>query len=144
MNRKAQQIGMKKSTFKTPHGLPAKGQFTTAKDMLTLARCYLRDHPDVMRFHRMRTFNYRGITLRNTNTLLGKVKGVDGLKTGWTVASGYNLIFTAKRGNTRLLGVVMGGKTRTDRDTAAKQILEAGFKFPSSTRKVTATLNKSR
>lgn len=136
MNEKARQLGMTNSVFKTPHGLPAKGQITTARDMLTLARSYILTHPSAMKFHKTTLLRHSGVTKRNTNGLLGTVRGVDGLKTGWTVASGYNLIFTAKRGNTRLLGVVMGGGTKQDRDRDARRLLEAGFAYPSNAKKV--------
>ena len=144
MNKKAQSLGMRNSVFKTPHGLPAKGQITTARDMLTLARGYLKDHPDALRYHRTPTLTHKGFTMRNTNGLLGTVRGVDGLKTGWIAASGYNLIFTAQRGKTRLLGVVMGGVSKKSRDDAARRLLEAGFAAPNDTKKVTRRVNRGR
>ncbi|WP_300717920.1 D-alanyl-D-alanine carboxypeptidase family protein [uncultured Desulfovibrio sp.] len=131
MNRKARQLGMKKTVFKNPTGLPAAGQRTTARDMATLARAYLRNHPQALRYHKQRSFRFNGRTLGATNTLLG-INGVDGLKTGWTVASGYNIIVTARRGKTRLLIVVMGGRSRNARDMVARELLEAGFKTPAS------------
>lgn len=140
MNRKAGQLGMRNSAFKNPHGLPAKGQLTTARDMLAMARNYLRAHPGALRFHSTRLITSNGYQMRNTNKLLGVVPGVDGLKTGWTVASGYNLIFTAKRGKTRLLGVVMGGRSGAARDNAARLLLETGFKFPQSPKRVKQAL----
>jgi D-alanyl-D-alanine carboxypeptidase (penicillin-binding protein 5/6) len=68
--------------------------------------------------------------------LLGQVPGVNGLKTGWTVASGYNLIVTAQRGKTRMLAVVMGGTSRVGRDNAARRLIEVGFRYPTSPQKV--------
>ena len=140
MNTKARQLGMRNSMFKTPHGLPAKGQYTTARDMLTLSRQYLQIHPQARRFHSQQTLRSNNYFIRNTNRLLGTVNGVDGLKTGYTAASGYNLIFTAKRGKTRLLGVVMGGRTGATRDAAARRLLEAGFKNATSPKKVQQSL----
>lgn len=144
MNEKARQLGMKNSVFKTPHGLPAAGQITTARDMLTLARSYILTHPSAMRFHNTRVMHHNGFTIRNTNGLLGNVRGVDGLKTGWIAASGYNLIFTGKRGNTRLLGVVMGGTTKQARDRDARKLLEAGFASPSNAAKVKQRIDGRR
>lgn len=144
MNKKAKDLGMRNSVFKTPHGLPAKGQITTARDMLTLARAYLKTHPDALRYHRTSAIKHRGRIMGNTNALLGTVRGVDGLKTGWIAASGYNLIFTAQRGNTRLLGVVMGGVTKNARDDAARRLLEAGFATPADARKVSRRMDKRR
>lgn len=130
MNHKAKSLGMRNSVFKTPHGLPAQGQITTARDMLTLSLSYLRVHPQAMRFHKTVVMRYNGFTMRNTNGLLGTVAGVDGLKTGWTAASGYNLIFTAKRGKTRLLGVVMGGAARSGGMPRRGVCLRRAFSFP--------------
>lgn len=135
MNRKARQLGMRRTVFKNPTGLPAAGQRTTARDMATLARAYLRTHPQALRYHKQRSLRFNGRIMGATNTLLG-VPGVDGLKTGWTVASGYNIIITARRGKTRLLVVVMGGRTRAARDMVARGLMEAGFKSPASPKQV--------
>ncbi len=142
MNAKAKKIGMKNSTFKTPHGLPATGQLTTAYDMLKMARSYISAHPKAMSFHNTRSFKHNKVLHKSTNKLLGRVPGVYGLKTGYTNASGFNLIFTAKRGNVELLGVIMGGPTRAIRDAEATKILEAGFASPNSSTKVARTLSK--
>ena len=94
MNAKAQALGMRDSQFRNPHGLPAKDQYTTARDMLTLARAYLQAHPQALRFHNTHTISHKGRVTWNKNPLLGQYPGADGLKTGWVNASGYNLIFT--------------------------------------------------
>ncbi len=142
MNNKAKKLGMRNSTFKNPHGLPADGQFTTAYDMLKMARSYMRAHPQAMRFHNTKSFVHNGIKHRSTNKLLGTVNGVNGLKTGWTIASGHNLIFTAKRGDVQLLGVILGGKSRVRRDNEARKLLEAGFAAPNSAAKVARKVGK--
>ncbi len=144
MNRKARALGLRRTLFKNPTGLPAAGQKTTARDMMLLTRAYLRAHPAAMRFHSTRFFMHRGRTLRNTNTLLGRVEGVDGLKTGWTVASGYNLVITAQRGKTRLLIVILGGKTKTERDRSARRLVEAGFRHAGAPGKVRSVLARGR
>lgn len=132
MNAKARQLGMKNSQFKNPTGLPAVGHKTSARDLMLLCRAYFRAHPQAARFHSMGFFMHKGAVAKNTNSLLGRIAGVDGLKTGWTVAAGYNLIVTAKRGKTRLLVIVLGCPNKEARDSAAIRLLDAGFKFPDS------------
>ncbi|GAB1253886.1 D-alanyl-D-alanine carboxypeptidase family protein [Desulfovibrio falkowii] len=136
MNQKAKALGMNRTTFKNPTGLPAAGQKTTARDMARMTRAYLRSHPSALRYHSVQLLTYRDRKTRNTNGLLGTVAGVNGLKTGWTVASGYNLIVTGQRGKTRMLAVVMGGTSRVGRDNAARRLIEAGFRHPASPKKV--------
>lgn len=127
MNRKAKFLGMTNSTFKNPHGLPAKGQLTTARDMLRLADAYLRRFPDSLEIHSKTHMYHNKQKRKNSNKLLGSVDGVDGLKTGYVAASGFNIIVTAKRGNRRLLAVVLGGRTSAVRNREAKKLLEASF-----------------
>lgn len=130
MNQKAKKLGLKSTTFKNPTGLPAAGQKTTAREMMRICTAYLDAHPKGARFHSTRFFMHQGLIMRNTNSLLGTVKGVDGLKTGWTISSGYNLVVSATRGKTRLLAVVLGGTSKQARDNAARDLLEAGFRNP--------------
>ena len=132
MNAKARDLGMRDSNFVNPHGLPAKGQYTTARDMLTLARAYLHAYPDALRFHNTHVLNYRGRVTWNKNPLLGQYPGADGLKTGWINASGYNLIFTALRGDKRLLAVIMGAPDSQLRSIEAFRLLDAGFEVCSN------------
>ena len=127
MNLKAKSLGMKGTNFANPHGLPAKGQATTARDMLTLSSSYLKDYPQTMRYHRTRTLTHRGVTTANKNPLLNSCPGADGLKTGWIRASGYNLVSTVKRGKTRLVGVVLGSATPRVRADEMRELVEAGF-----------------
>jgi len=132
MNAKARTLGMRDSYFVNPHGLPAKGQYTTARDMLTLARAYLHAYPDALRFHNTHVLNYRGRVTWNKNPLLGQYPGADGLKTGWINASGYNLIFTALKGDKRLLAVIMGAPDSQLRSIEAFRLLDAGFEVCSN------------
>lgn len=127
MNAKAAELGMSNSHFENPHGLPANGQFTTARDMLILARAYLKTHPDVLNFHNTLTLEHNGYKTWNKNPLLGQYKGADGLKTGWIRASGHNLVFTATRDGRRLLGVILGAADATTRGAEACRLLDAGF-----------------
>ncbi len=139
MNARARALGMRQTAFKNVTGLPAPGQTTCAADMLVLARAYLQRHPSSLAFHNTRLLINNGRQMRNTNNLLGVVDGVDGLKTGYTDASGYNLIFTGQRDGVRLLGVVMGGNTATVRDNAARTLLESGFRSPRDRHSITAS-----
>lgn len=132
MNAKARKLGMKNTQFQNPTGLPAIGHKSTARDLMLLCKAYLKAHPQARRFHSMKFFMHKGAVARNTNPLLGNVHGVDGLKTGWTIASGYNLIITAKRDKTRLLAIVLGAPSRQSRDAAAMRLLEGGFRYPAN------------
>jgi D-alanyl-D-alanine carboxypeptidase (penicillin-binding protein 5/6) len=127
MNAKAKKLGLKGTTFSNPHGLPAKDQETTARDMLTLSASYLKAHPSAMRYHNMLAIKHRGAVTINKNPLLNSCPGADGLKTGWIPASGYNLVSTVKRGKTRLVGVVLGSATPRDRADEMRDLVEAGF-----------------
>ena len=144
MNQKAQKLGLKNTVFKNPTGLPAQGQKTTAKDMLILSKAYITTHPNAMRFHSTQFFLHNGRVLHNTNNLLGNVSGVNGLKTGFTLASGYNIIITATRNKTKLLLIILGEKTKENRDWRARRILEAGFKYPLSPQKIRYYLHGSK
>ena len=119
MNRKARTLGMLRTTFKTPNGLPADGQVTTARDMAKLARAYLKRFPLALEMHATRNYFHNRRNHQNANRLLGEFEGADGLKTGFVNASGYNIIATAKRGDTRIIAVTLGstssGMKRTRR-----------------------------
>jgi D-alanyl-D-alanine carboxypeptidase (penicillin-binding protein 5/6) len=127
MNRYAQHLGMKDSFFVNPHGLPAADQLTTAYDMALLARHYINQFPEALHYHQMQTYTYNGIEQRNRNGLLKRDDTVDGLKTGWVVKAGYNLVATAKRQNHRLIAVVMGARTPAIREREALKILSYGY-----------------
>ena len=107
MNNKARQIGMSSSTFKTPNGLPAAGQYTTARDMARLGYVYLKNNLRAPIPPRPRA-QAPGGGHNDKNPLLGACPGADGLKTGWVTASGHNIISTVRRGNTRLIAVILG------------------------------------
>lgn len=141
MNSRAKALGMRQTRFKNPTGLPAAGQKTTAMDLAILCRSYLKNHPQARRFHSMKYFMHKGSVARNTNPLLGNVPGVDGLKTGWTVSSGYNLIVTAKRNRTSLLAIVLGAQSKSRREEAATALLKAGFAAPDNPRAVNRAIS---
>ncbi len=129
MNRKARELGMYNSCFRNPNGLPAKGQVTTARDILTLARAYLQHFPESLSIHSQQYYTYRRITQHNRNTLLSRYPNTDGLKTGWVRKAGYHLVATAKRGDTRLIAVIMGAKNPKVRSREAEQLLDEGFRM---------------
>ncbi len=128
MNNKAKEIGMTRSHFVNPHGLPAQGQVTTARDMATLGAAYLRRFPEAIRYHSMREYTYNGITQYNRNHLILKDPSVDGLKTGFVDAAGYHLSATAQRDGMRLLSVVMGAATPGIRERESMKLLNFGFR----------------
>lgn len=127
MTRKARALGMTQTTFKNASGLPNLQQITTARDLTKLAIALRRDFPQYYHFFKAQTFHFRGRTYRNHNHLLGKVPGVEGLKTGFTNRSGFNLIASAKRGDRRLIAVVMGGASWRWRDKHMTNLLETHF-----------------
>ncbi len=128
MNEKAKLLGLKDSQFRNPDGMPAEGQYTTARDMATLAKRYIEDHPEALVYHSTVEFEYNGIPQQNRNTLLQKGIGVDGLKTGHVQEAGYHLTATAKRDGQRMIAVIMGCKIKNKRGPEAQKLLEYGFK----------------
>ena len=131
MNRKGARIGLKNTVFKTPHGLPAKGQMTTAADMLRLACCYLEAHPSARWYHSSPAMLHNGMLLPNTNKMLGH-DAVSGLKTGFTSASGYNIIVTSTRHGRDMVGVLMRAASGEVRTREAQRLLEYGANLPLS------------
>lgn len=127
MTLRAQELGMTNSHFVNASGLPDSRQLTTAQDIAILSRAVMRDYPQYYSLFSTRGFNFRGQNLRNHNGLLYRMDGVDGLKTGFTNASGFNLAVSAVRDNRRLIAVVMGGPTVAARDRTAESLLLTGF-----------------
>ncbi len=127
MNVKARELGMTRSHFMTPNGLPAEGQLTTARDISKLSVAYLHRFPESLNIHSMQAYAYGRHAHHNANRLLGKCPGVDGLKTGFVCSSGYNISATAKRNGTRILAVVMGARSAWIRCSEAEKLIEAGF-----------------
>jgi len=128
MNEKAKLLGLKDSQFRSSHGMPDEGQFTTAMDMAILSWRYIEDHPEALLLHSTTEFEYNGIRQGNRNTLLQKNIGVDGLKTGHIEESGYHLVATAKRDGQRMIAVVMGCDRVKKRAPEAQKLLEYGFR----------------
>lgn len=133
MTRKARALGMRNTIFKNASGLPNSYQITTAREMAILSRSIYRDFPKDYRHFRLQAFRHRGQVHRNHNHLLGKVSGLDGIKTGYVAASGSNLAASAVRIGPdhkpkRLIVIVLGGPNRHWRDQRVTDLLEANFK----------------
>ncbi|MET1411522.1 D-alanyl-D-alanine carboxypeptidase family protein [Roseibium sp. HPY-6] len=125
MTRQARALGLSRTRFVNATGLPDPSQVTTARDMAKLGLALKRRFPQYANYYRAKSFNYGGRTFKATNNLLGKVAGVDGLKTGYIRMSGYNLVATSRRGGKQLIVVVMGGKSEAARDREVTRLIEA-------------------
>ena len=127
MTRTARKLGMTRTVFRNASGLPNGEQRTTARDLARLASRLISDYPGYYRYFASRSFSYRGRSHPNHNRLLGVYPGMDGLKTGYTRASGFNLAASAVRDGRRLVAVVIGGRTAGARDAAMVDLLDLGF-----------------
>jgi len=125
MTAKARALGLTRTRFVNASGLPDPAQVTSARDMALLGLALKQRFPQYGSFYRATSFSYNGRTFRATNNLVGKVPGVDGLKTGYIRMSGYNLVATASRGGKRLIVVVMGGASEAARDREVTRLIEA-------------------
>lgn len=128
MTRTARQLGMTNTVFRNASGLPDDEQHSTARDLARLSTRLISDYPKYYRYFSRRSFVYGGRTIPNHNHLMQSYAGMDGLKTGYTRVSGFNLAASAVRGGRRLVAVVMGGPTAYARDEQMRDLLEAGFK----------------
>ena len=129
MNAYAKRIGMKDSNFVNPHGLPAENHYSTAHDLALLGRALVRDFPEAYSHNKIKEFTVGPITQRNRNLLLWRDPSVDGIKTGHTSAAGYCLMASAKRGDQRLVSVVMGSTGENQRAVDSQALLNWGFRF---------------
>ncbi|MFA7307161.1 MAG: SPOR domain-containing protein [Hyphomicrobium sp.] len=127
MNTRARDIGMTKTNFENPSGLPDDDHVSTAHDMAILALHLMDDFPAHYQVFATRTFTYRGKSYRNHNTMLNTFQGVDGIKTGYTRASGFNLVTSVHRGGRHLVGVVFGGSTAAARNAEMRVLLTKAF-----------------
>jgi D-alanyl-D-alanine carboxypeptidase len=128
MTRKARALGMAHPTYVNASGLPDDEQITTARDQARLGRAIQERFPRLYPYFSTRAFVFRGRSIRNHNRLLGRVEGVDGIKTGYIRASGFNLVTSLHRDGRYLIGVVLGGKTGRARDARMRQLLEGNIK----------------
>src|SRR6185436_17114024 len=127
MTRKAHQLGMSATTFRNASGLPDDAQVTTARDMVTLALRLQDDFPKHYPLFATRTASYKSEEFRNHNTLLFHYEGTDGLKTGYTRASGFNLVASVRRGKKHVIGAVFGGVSAESRNAAMRTFLNMGL-----------------
>jgi D-alanyl-D-alanine carboxypeptidase len=143
MTRKARALGMTRTTYVNASGLPDDDQITTARDQATLGRAIQDRFPHYYHYFSTTAFNYHGEIIRNHNHLLGSVDGVDGIKTGYTRSSGFNLLTNLRRGNRHLVGVVMGGRSHSSRDAIMRNLLADNLDKASGTRTVAAITERN-
>jgi D-alanyl-D-alanine carboxypeptidase len=138
MTRKARALGMTRTVYHNASGLPDDAQVTTARDQSTLGRAIQDRFPRYYRYFATEAFVFRGRSIHGHNHLLGSVEGVDGIKTGYTRASGFNLITSMRRGNRFLVGVVMGGRSGGSRDATMRGLLAENLGKAATQRTVAA------
>ena len=124
MNQEAERLGMKNSHFVNAPGMPDPNHYMSARDIATLTRALIRDFPDQYARYSVRSFKYNNIEQQNRNRLLLMDASVDGVKTGHTESAGYCLVSSAKRNDTRLIGVVLGAQKEKERFQASQALLE--------------------
>ena len=138
MTRKAHALGMSHTTYVNASGLPDDAQVTSARDQATLGRAIQDRFPRYYRYFSTVSFTFRGHSIANHNHLLGSVEGVDGIKTGYTRSSGFNLVTSIRRGNRHLVGVVMGGHSAGSRDATMRNLLAENLDKGATRRTVAA------
>ncbi|MEQ7155191.1 serine hydrolase [Brevundimonas aurifodinae] len=124
---KAQELGMTQTRYVNPNGLPDSRQLTSARDLAILARAAMRDYPQYYAYFGQHDWAYEGRGYRNTNGLLHSGNGYDGIKTGFTNASGYNLAASAVRDGRRLIAIVLGGRSSATRNAHVAELMDTGF-----------------
>lgn len=134
MTRKARALGMSQTVYRNASGLPDRDQVTSARDQALLGRAIQDRFPREYRYFSTRSFTFRGSTMGNHNRLLGSVMGVDGIKTGFVNASGFNLVASMKRNNRHLVAVVLGGSSGGARDARMRSLLEKYISEASASR----------
>jgi D-alanyl-D-alanine carboxypeptidase len=128
MTQKARDLGMTRTIYTNASGLPDDAQITTARDQALLGRLIQKRFPRYYRYFSTESFVYRGETMRNHNQLLGSIQGVDGIKTGFTRASGFNLVTSVHRDGRYIVAVVMGGRSSLERDAHMRELISAQIK----------------
>ncbi len=127
MNAKAQSLGMRDSRFANPHGLPDERNQTTARDMAVLARALLREFPEHQHLFDIGAVQFGRRIMRNTNGLIGRYPGADGMKTGFICSSGFNVVASANRNGRHLITVVLGAPSANERTMQAAELFDRGF-----------------
>jgi len=128
---KAEELGMSQTRYVNPNGLPDSRQLTSARDLAILSRAIMRDYPQYYSYFGIHDWNYQGREYRNTNGLLLGGNGYDGIKTGFTNASGYNLAASAVRGGKRVITIVLGGRSSISRNAHVAALMDTGFEVES-------------
>jgi D-alanyl-D-alanine carboxypeptidase len=134
MTRRAHALGMTKTVYRNASGLPDNQQVTTARDQAILGRAIQEHFPEYYKYFSKRSFTYRGQQIGNHNRLLGKVEGVDGIKTGFTRASGFNLVTSMRKDKRHIVAVVLGGASAGARDARMRQLVTSHIREASSRR----------
>ena len=137
MTAKARALGMSRTTYKNASGLPDDDQVTTARDQALLGRAIQERFPKYYRYFSTSSFTWRGEEIRNHNHLLGRVAGVDGIKTGYTHDSGFNLVTSVRRGDRHIVAVVLGGSSAGSRDAKMRDLIEEHIAEASTKRTAT-------
>jgi D-alanyl-D-alanine carboxypeptidase len=127
MTRKARALGMNRTVYRNASGLPDPEQVTSARDLTILARAVQDRFPRYYRYFQTRVFAYAGDSYRNHNKLLGRIEGVDGIKTGFTRASGFNLMTNVKTDDRHIVAVILGGRSGASRDKAMAALVAANL-----------------
>ncbi|MGH6930747.1 MAG: D-alanyl-D-alanine carboxypeptidase family protein [Dongiaceae bacterium] len=127
MTAKAKDLGMRRTLFRNATGLPDPEQVTTARDMAVLAAALLQNYPQYYHFFSTTSFSYGGQTFGTLNGILSRYQGADGIKTGFTCGSGYNLVASAQRDGRRVIGVLLGSHSSFERSVEMDRLLDVGF-----------------
>src|ERR1700755_1350729 len=143
MTPSGRSLGMPRTVYRNASGLPDSDQVTTARDQSTLGRAIQDRFPRYYRYFATPSFTYHGHAIRNHNRLLGNVEGVDGIKTGYTRASGFNLVTSMRRGNRHLVGVVLGGRSGGSHDAIMRNLLAEDLEKGATKRTVAAITERS-
>lgn len=144
MTDKARKLGMHSTIFRNASGLPNNEQKTTARDLVTLSTRLMKDFPQHYHYFSTQSFSYKGTTYNSHNRMVRNTDGVDGLKTGFIRASGFNVATSAKRGNRRVIAVVMGGSTAAARDQQMAQLLDRSFNGSVASAQLTSNTDNVR
>ena len=128
MNKKAEALGMSNTSFRNASGLHEEGQYTNSYDLARLAIALQKNFPQYYKFFSMKKFTYRGRKYDSHNHVLLEYKGAEGMKTGFTRASGFNLVSAAKKKDVRLISILLGCSTSKSRDKLTKELLDICFK----------------
>ena len=140
MTSMARKLGMRRTTFRNASGLPHRGQLSTARDMGVLARALILHYPKNYQYFSTDRFKYRGANYKNHNKLLQTYSGVDGIKTGYIRASGFNLVASAAVKGQRIIGVIFGGNSPRSRNSLMTKLLNLGFENLKDSRKVNSSI----